>query len=277
MESNARLRNWKKNQNKQPKTNPAKLVSHDRVCHLRVTSEKAPCCNLIPWNLLGLHLHTRSEGPGILPKSLGQFHRTDWGSQSTGENLICDKKCTSRGKSRRKCLTPPWTECLYSPDVHPAWQQLGKEEQCKAFPLAQWRQWDGRKVLQGIPTGKACVFSLWEPVLSNPQTMAATCTGLIKHLPFFHVISPSSREIPYWKANPTSTPETTVRYHLCFSSSNITSLSSFPPPQKQTNWKLHPAKPRPAQDVLGVFPDSGTGISTAPHAFRKRRGIENLY
>lgn len=115
------LETKKKNQNKQPKNNPAKPVSHDRVCHLRVTSEKAPCCNLIPWNLLGLHLHTRSEGPGILPKSLGQFHRTDWGSQSTGENLICDKKCTSRGKSRRKCLTPPWTECLYSPDVHPAW------------------------------------------------------------------------------------------------------------------------------------------------------------
>lgn len=32
---------------------------------------------------------------------------------------------------------------------------------------------------------KACALPLQEPVLSNPQTMAATHAGLIKHLPFF--------------------------------------------------------------------------------------------
>lgn len=31
------------------------------------------------------------RSPRILPKSLGQFHCTDWGSQSMDENLTCDK------------------------------------------------------------------------------------------------------------------------------------------------------------------------------------------
>lgn len=157
-----------------PKTNPLKPVWYNSVCHLWATSEKAPCCNLIPLNLLGFSNYTSthdqksrdslSQKPGPAPLHSPVITKHGW-------KLNLWEKFKSKGKSRRKCLTP--TECLYSPSLYPTQQRLGKAEQSEAIPLAQWRPWDRRKVIWGIPTGKACALPLQETGLSNSQTMAA--------------------------------------------------------------------------------------------------------
>lgn len=127
------------------------------------------------------------RSPGILfPKSLGQFKRTYQGSQSTGENLNLWEKCISRGKSRRKCITPPWTE--YS-----GW---GRRSSTRQSRWHSERTGQKKSPLRNSHRQSLCA-SLMGASAFKPPNHGSHMYRVIKHLPSFHVISPSLRETTY--------------------------------------------------------------------------------